>query len=295
MGWGGRLYCVGQNLSGLSRHIGRTVGSNIGDNGGANAFSKNPSRFDIVPTSTLMLPVPLPIFGPMSWIFLRHIHVFSDADGIIRCEPLTSKQKQTLSILMNWIIDFLGSIGRPNTLDYCGCVYPPTPVSPNLTRHIDQSHNGKGKKWGTSFESSKLCSPPRWVGQLILPLCHLTRKLLPTRQSAHRRLPPGTIQSMKDYLSDLWRQGYLSSFRATKVAAREELENTKPHCAGNRLHPQKTQSEWGTNYWTWGTLDEILTEGAHYNFPKMHQISHFADERQKYGSLPQFYNPSVEG
>ncbi|KAF8433169.1 hypothetical protein BGX38DRAFT_1102108, partial [Terfezia claveryi] len=30
------------------------------------------------------------------------------------------------------------------------------------------------------------------------------------------------------------------------------------------------------------------TNGAHYNFPKMHLISHFADQIAKYESLPQY-------
>ena len=35
-------------------------------------------------------------------------------------------------------------------------------------------------------------------------------------------------------------------------------------------------------------LHDLLTEDAHYNFPKMHLVSHFADQITKYGSLPQF-------
>jgi hypothetical protein len=32
----------------------------------------------------------------------------------------------------------------------------------------------------------------------------------------------------------------------------------------------------------------LLSEGAHFNFPKMHLISHFPDQISKFGSLPQF-------
>ncbi|KAF8418454.1 hypothetical protein BGX38DRAFT_1109133, partial [Terfezia claveryi] len=31
-----------------------------------------------------------------------------------------------------------------------------------------------------------------------------------------------------------------------------------------------------------------VSNGAHYNFPKMHLISHFVDQIAEYGSLPQF-------
>jgi len=33
---------------------------------------------------------------------------------------------------------------------------------------------------------------------------------------------------------------------------------------------------------------DFLTTGAHYNFPKMHLISHFTDQITRYGSLPQY-------
>ena len=35
-------------------------------------------------------------------------------------------------------------------------------------------------------------------------------------------------------------------------------------------------------------ITEVLTEGAHFNFPIMFLISHFADQTMKYSSLPQY-------
>ena len=35
-------------------------------------------------------------------------------------------------------------------------------------------------------------------------------------------------------------------------------------------------------------VDEILNEGAHYNFPKIHLIPHLAEQIPKFGSLPQY-------
>jgi len=35
-------------------------------------------------------------------------------------------------------------------------------------------------------------------------------------------------------------------------------------------------------------VDEILKEGVHYNFPKIHLISHYAEQIPKFGALGQF-------
>jgi hypothetical protein len=37
-----------------------------------------------------------------------------------------------------------------------------------------------------------------------------------------------------------------------------------------------------------GLVEEILTEGAHYNFPKIHLISHYAEQIPKFGALGQY-------
>ena len=41
-------------------------------------------------------------------------------------------------------------------------------------------------------------------------------------------------------------------------------------------------------------VDEILREVAHYNFPKIHLISHFAEQIPKFGSLPQYSTDITE-
>ena len=41
-------------------------------------------------------------------------------------------------------------------------------------------------------------------------------------------------------------------------------------------------------------VDEILREGAHYNFPKIYLISHFAEQIPKFGSLPQYSKDITE-
>jgi len=41
-------------------------------------------------------------------------------------------------------------------------------------------------------------------------------------------------------------------------------------------------------------VDDILKEGAHYNFPKMHLISYCAEQIPKFGALGQFYTEISE-
>ena len=41
-------------------------------------------------------------------------------------------------------------------------------------------------------------------------------------------------------------------------------------------------------------VDEILWEGAHYNFPKIHLIFHYAKQVPKFGSLPQYSTDITE-
>ena len=40
--------------------------------------------------------------------------------------------------------------------------------------------------------------------------------------------------------------------------------------------------------------NEVLSEGASFNFPKMHLISHFTEQISKYGSLPQYLTDICE-
>ncbi|KAF8441952.1 hypothetical protein BGX38DRAFT_1144152 [Terfezia claveryi] len=83
----------------------------------------------------------------------------------------------------------------------------------------------------------------------ILCVRYLTDFILIAQYTVHT---PGTIQSMRDYLQDFHKH--------------KEVFLGFEHQSLRRPQPS----------------------GAHYNFPKMHLISHFADQIAKYGSLPQY-------
>ena len=111
---------------------------------------------------------------------------------------------------------------------------------------------------------------------------------------------PGTIQSNKDNLGDFHKdKEILLRFQATmsvknvvkqaskglceeyqRLLALDDLRQQTP-AKRQKLHQElKLETE--------ELVHDFLTTGAHYNFPKMHLISHHADQLMRYGSLPQY-------
>src|SRR5258706_5242904 len=106
---------------------------------------------------------------------------------------------------------------------------------------------------------------------------------------------PGSIQSMKDYLEDFhkYKEVFLR-FRATKAVKHAAKEAAREFRSEQRLNAsdeapaRKRQKQTQVQLESEDVVNDILTEGAHYNFPKMHLVSHFADQITQYGSLPQY-------
>ncbi|KAF8415918.1 hypothetical protein EV426DRAFT_706043 [Tirmania nivea] len=105
---------------------------------------------------------------------------------------------------------------------------------------------------------------------------------------------------MKDYLSDFHKyKDVFLRFCTTKATKNAAKQATKDLCEDQRrslmsdapcppplTKHQKLQEQFRTK--ADELVDDLLNTGAHYNFPKMHLISHFADQIAKYGSLPQY-------
>ncbi|KAF8442596.1 hypothetical protein BGX38DRAFT_1144070 [Terfezia claveryi] len=105
---------------------------------------------------------------------------------------------------------------------------------------------------------------------------------------------------MRDYLEDFhkYKEVFLR-FRATKssraaatMASKDLRAEYHRLLASDELGPatptkrRKLQEEQAQE--NKELVNDTLTSGAHYNFPKMHLISHFVDQIAKYGSLPQY-------
>ena len=105
-----------------------------------------------------------------------------------------------------------------------------------------------------------------------------------------------TIELMNAYLSDLHKnKDVFLRFRATKAIKNAAQEAARGLKSSDRLLTSGTSST--TKQWKLNQdlkLDqeeleyELLTEGSHYNFLKMHLLSCFMEQISKYGSLPQF-------
>ena len=112
---------------------------------------------------------------------------------------------------------------------------------------------------------------------------------------------PGSSQSMKNYLEDFhkYKKVFLR-FRATKAIKHVAKEVAREFRLEQRLNAsdkalvRKCQKQTQVQLESEDVVNDILTEGAHYNFPKMHLVSHFADQITQYGSLPQYLTEICE-
>ena len=109
----------------------------------------------------------------------------------------------------------------------------------------------------------------------VLCVRYLTDFILIAQYKVHT---PGTIQSMSDYLADFHNhKEVFLRFRASKAVKSSVREASRDLRLNDEMQIEKEE-----------LVHDLLTEGAHFNFPKMHLISHFAEQIPKYGSLPQF-------
>ncbi|KAF8427654.1 hypothetical protein BGX38DRAFT_1278673 [Terfezia claveryi] len=121
----------------------------------------------------------------------------------------------------------------------------------------------------------------------ILCVRYITDFILIAQYKVHT---PGTIQLMKDYLEDIHKYKELFlRFRASKsskaaatLASKDLRAEHLRLLASDESHPatqtkrRKLQHELQEE--AEELVHDMLTSGAHYNFPKMHLISHFADQ-----------------
>jgi len=100
-------------------------------------------------------------------------------------------------------------------------------------------------------------------------------------------------------------QQYLREFHANKAVFLRFRADKKTRKAGAEGHKtllkeqvgmsvvgltasEKVKFRQGNNLECRELVDEILTEGAHYNFPKIHLISHYAEQIPRFGALGQY-------
>ena len=211
--------------------------------------------------------------------------------------------------LMNWVMEFLTVVGRLTTFDHLWSRLPPYPgfTRPNKAYRSVSQWQGKEMRnllrvllgvFAASLSRTsgvKPLSPTNkaLAYEAILCVRYLTDFIILAQYKIHTS---ESIKNMRDYLADFhkYKEVFLR-FRATKAAknvAREasrDLRSEQRLTASDEGNPGKRRKlEQEFRVETEEMVNDMLTEGAHFNFPKMHLISHFTDQISRYGSLPQF-------
>ena len=131
------------------------------------------------------------------------------------------------------------------------------------------------------------------VPKAIICVRYMTDFMLIAQYKMHT---PGSRQSMINYLEDFRNnKTVFLRFQATKAiksavrVATRDLRNQQRLItseAGTSSKRKKLTQEFLVEKEQ--LEQDLLTEGAHYNFPKMHLISHFPDIISQFGSLGQY-------
>ena len=77
--------------------------------------------------------------------------------------------------------------------------------------------------------------------------------------------------------------------KVTAEAHKNLLKEQSSQASGKVLRAsQKAKLSQENTFQCQELVDDILREGAHYNFPKIHLISHYTEQFSKYGALKQY-------
>jgi len=105
-----------------------------------------------------------------------------------------------------------------------------------------------------------------------------------------------TVSYMQKYLPEFYetkcvflhycagKRAKRATAEAHKVLLKEQTETSVKELTASekaKLHQEDALERWNL-------VDEILREAAYYNFPKMHLISHYAEQIPKFGALKQY-------
>jgi len=130
-------------------------------------------------------------------------------------------------------------------------------------------------------------------------VCSMTDFYLMTQYDSHT---DKTISYMQEYLRGFHNtKDVFLRFRAGKGAKKAAAEAHKnllreqsQASSSNLTMSEKAKMHQANTLERRELVDDILKEGAHYNFPKMHLISHDPEQIPKFGALGQFYTEISE-
>ena len=239
---------------------------------------------------------------------LWHLTNFQPHD-LIKPHTLHTLYLGILTRLMKWVRDFLNHVGRLTIFDYLWSRLPPFPGFTRPTKAYRSVSQWTGKEmrnllrvilgvFTASLSRTSDVAPlsPRnkpLAHKAILCVRYITDFIILAQYKIHTT---DSIKSMNDYLQDFhkYKEVFLQ-FRANKAAktaargASQRLRSDVNSATSDAATPSKRRKlTQDLRIEKEEMIHELLTENAHFNFPKMHLISYFAAHISKYGSLPQY-------
>src|SRR5258706_2335323 len=229
--------------------------------------------------------------------------------SLVRADMLHTIHLGIMKHLMEWLQDFLKLHGQLNVFDQIWMQLPPYPgfTQPKKSyRSVTQWQGKEMRNLGRAILgafTAALCQTADVPKTTAKQKLHFCEAILCIRYltdfsliAQYRQHTPGSIQSMKDYLRDFHHhKSIFLRFRVGKVIRNTAAAAVKHFTSENasiasasmsstqrKKHANDTREEREE------LLNEILTEGAHYNFPKMHLLSHYAEQIEQFGSLHQW-------
>ena len=214
-----------------------------------------------------------------------------------------------LEHLMKWVFEFLTLVGRANTFGQLWSRLPPCPGLARSSKAYWSVSQWQGKEmrnllcvllaiftatlsW-TSDQQLLTTRHKSLVPNVILCVRYMTDFMLLAQYKIHT---PGSIQSMIVYVEDFHKnKTVFLRFRATKAIKSAVRVAMRDLQSQQRLNTLEAGTSGKRKKLTQEFLVEkeeleqdLLTEGTHYNFPKMNLISHFPDIISQFGSFGQY-------
>ena len=234
---------------------------------------------------------------------------------LVRADILHNLLLRMLDQLMSWIQGFLEQHYRINAFNY---------VWHRVPQYLGFSVPGKAYRMISQWSGKEICNfakitlgtftaalrrsadqPWPTRGQLqdfnkaIRCVRNISHFYLMTQYTSHT---DQTVSYMRKYLQGFHEtKDVFLHFRAVQktktaaAAAHKSLLNKQTQESVQGLTvSEKAKACPNNTLQRRDLVDEILSEGAYYNFPKIHLISHFAEQIPKFGSLPQYSTDITE-
>jgi hypothetical protein len=230
---------------------------------------------------------------------------------LVRADILHNVLLGVFEHMMGWIQGFLEHHDRINAFDYVWRRLPPYPgfsVPSKAYRVVSQWSGKEMRNFGKVILGTFTAALRRNADQkhatpfqiqefnkAIRCVRSITDFYLMTQYDSHT---DQTISYLQEYLRTFHEtKNVFLRFRAGKKAKRAAAEAHKnllheqtesQASAQNLTASEKAKIRQGNSFERQELVDEILKDGAHYNFPKIHLISHYAEQIPKFGGLGQY-------